>query len=287
MLSKRKLNYEFLLHNKILRQYYLATKDPFLEKTFEVYEKHRNKLIDELTYVWENFQRVGIKCVIIKFHNDFHNDIDMLAIDNDDFNNAVVILKKLGYRPEKMMFYKVMFIRQIDPDLRMHLHREVSWHNSIYHDKYLIWKKKKELQMNNNSIYIPCPEDHVITTLAHTIFENGFVTLNDIFEIVRALTTNNVDRKYILRTIYEQGWYDAFLLTICMTNLSDFMLEKKNETGIDNCYPQDKKYPAFIPITYYIERCLRDVLLKRIRISKVEFVEYICKFPVIRLLKRF
>ncbi|MEM3737522.1 MAG: nucleotidyltransferase family protein, partial [Candidatus Bathyarchaeia archaeon] len=235
-----------MVKNKLLRRYYLATGDERFKKICEIHEVKRNILLKTLSEILKEFKDEEVNCVVIKQHQDFLDDIDILVANGGEkeIRRSVEILRRLNFHISETNDNKIMLSRKDgDIESKIHLHREIEWNGFIFHDRLQIWKNRMEEKVDGVSAYVPSPADQIIVLLAHALFENCEITLNDSLTVREILSSFDVDARYIIGNIKRWNWYHEFLVLKDLIGLS-ISNSKFKIHGIQD----PSEYPLCIPI---------------------------------------
>lgn len=181
-------------------------------------ERHSRKMEtfrDEYLLVRNQWLEAGIACVAIKSGDPFpsfpytSDNIDIL-IDKEKEDLARNILEHLGYvelknleEPEKFLFRKFNGGKLA---LDIHLHTRVGWGVGFIDGKTVM--NRARVSPDDPAVKIPSPEDVILITLAHSLYENKKIRLADLVRVLTAFSYG-VDWPYIIRTAQQAGWKDG------------------------------------------------------------------------------
>ena len=168
----------------------------------------------EYEHVLSIFDRLSVNYVLIKYPYlvpRHANDLDILTSD-ESYSQCARVLRGEGYyavyTEQNGEKYKTVFKKYI-PELgfaTFHLHREVAW-NSV---KVLSKEQILSRRVLIDDLKVPSPEDTLVITIAHILFETGEVRENE-YKIVKALIGSyQLDQNYIKGVLDEFGWRKSF-----------------------------------------------------------------------------
>ena len=137
------------------------------------------------------------------------SDVDILV---DDFNQAV---KDLMYAGMNVAYYFEKFGEAVfrkSGYTQVHLHKNISWHNSKFMDSQFAWREPKEVVLTGVKIRIPSNEVELLTHIAHINFELLYITLSDLVYLSKLM--HQVDWSIMLHQVRRYGWSNTFKRTI-------------------------------------------------------------------------
>ncbi len=185
-----------------------------LQNSYKENEHNRQKLLKEAL---DLFSAKEIKAFVMKSfltYPFFDNDIDLVVVD-PMYNESRKILGKERFffrpnlsnlrEPDKHFYEKKKY------NVFIHLHSEVSWNGIICLDKYTVWERRKEKNIEGVKFYIPSNEDEILIAAAHSIFENYYITFGDLL-YVSDLITKTTDWEYIFNMAQKYNWRQGLIL---------------------------------------------------------------------------
>ena len=141
-------------------------------------------------------------------------------------------LNALGYvelrnveEPQKWLFRKFRGGESISA---IHLHGVVGWGVPFLDDSAL-WKRARASE-DDPWVMIPAPEDALLITIAHALYENKSFKLLDIARIRHCLRQENFDFSSVERIARQRGWVDG--LAFCLLLYSQLEVALYNEMRI-------------------------------------------------------
>lgn len=190
-----------------------------------IQEEHDwNVLRNEYSKVRESFLNKGIPSILFKsvgLPPSFPYTSDNLdtLVPCENLEIARAILYDLGYvelrnveEPEKLLFRKFSAGVSISA---IHLHGLVGW-GVPFLDDVALWQHYK-VSEDDPLVLVPGPEDGLLITLAHALYENKSIKLLDLIRIRACLRCKELDLANVERVAQERGWADglAFGLVLC------------------------------------------------------------------------
>jgi len=186
----------------------IAEEEALYRNTLEV-----NKDIDSA------FQDKDLKYFAMKTFRSYpyaDGDIDTVIVERDRLHDYVEALETIGYLPKfnrsslrepaKSFFVK----RKADNTIslpKVHLHRLVSWNGIEFLDANGIWLRLRTINIMDSNVKVPSVEDEILIMSAHTMYENGYVTIGELIHIKNLLSgTDTIDVEYMDRTSRQYRW---------------------------------------------------------------------------------
>jgi thymidylate kinase len=166
----------------------------------------------------------NIPCITLKSGGSFlpfpytSDNLDIL-IHREDEAAARAILVQLGYlelknleEPQKFLFRKFHAGETVSD---IHLHTRIGW-GVGFMDEDRLWQKAV-VSPDDDAVIIPSPDDTVLITLAHSLYENKCLRLADLIK-VSACFQGDFNWEYIKDTAARAGWLDglSFSLALCV-----------------------------------------------------------------------
>lgn len=184
---------------------------PDLKEEFEKYNTWKEDFIKVSNIFLQN----NIDYIFIKTPSFFpytSGNLDVL-VKEKDFSKAGNLLESNG-------FIKLKNIRESDIKwlykkfdkgeevLPVHLHRRVFW-GGTFLDSESIWKNRPKEPIED-IVFTLSPEDCVLTTLAHSFYENAGVRLLDLSIIKYLVEGKKIDWEYLKAIADRYKWIDGF-----------------------------------------------------------------------------
>jgi len=211
--------------------------DFFKSEEFLTAREHQAKTLSSLRgeylLVRNRWLEEGIPCITIKSGEPFpafpytSDNLDIL-IHEENEAAARAILVQLGYvelknleEPKKFLFRK---FRGGELALDIHLHTRVGW-GVGFMDENSMWKRAR-VSSDDEAVIIPSPEDTILITLAHSLYENKKLRLADLIK-VHACFQGAIDWQYMKNISRQAGWLDGLYFCITLyAHLEKVILEK-------------------------------------------------------------
>ncbi len=118
------------------------------------------------------------------------------------------LLRQLGYvelrnieEPHKYLFKRFRFGEEV---CAVHLHLRLEWSVSFLHEER-VWERRRPAP-DDAGFCIPAPEDALLITLAHALYENKCLKLGDVLRVNACLRQGPLDWGYIWGTARSKGW---------------------------------------------------------------------------------
>lgn len=156
----------------------------------------------------------SIEYVLIKYPHlvpKFINDLDLL-VDNKLYKLCCRILGEEGYyavyTEQEGEEYKTVMKKYISGVgfSTFHIHREVAWNSVIILSGEQILSRR----ILANGLKLPSPEDELIISIAHILFETGKIKEYDYKTIKLLINSYKLDQIYIKKTLKKFGWEKSF-----------------------------------------------------------------------------
>jgi len=244
-------------------------------------EKDKRAIYEKILYeVLIFFENENIRAIPIKSIYPFpyvDADLDIVIID-DDFRSLKDRLIKIGYKdyksPKREPF-KHFFIKEKNRYPLIHIHRQLSWNGIIILDKFQLWEKSVTYDMRYGRIKKPSNEFDILIAVAHCMFENFFITGNDIllFSMIKDINWTLImdqAKKFnwstglytylkIINTYYQYIINNKIIENKVMNSLSKGVLFPDREIGLKHLV-----LPSMIEVEYIflpiIEKLFKDGL---------------------------
>ena len=122
--------------------------------------------------------------------------------------SADAVLYRLGFvelpllREPNKFLYKLF--RQGDEACAIHLHLRVEWCVSfLFEDR--LWSRR-QVAPDDPRLVVPPPEEALLVTLAHALYENKRFTLGELLKVSRCLAGPDLDWEYVWSVAESKGW---------------------------------------------------------------------------------
>lgn len=192
-------------------------------------DKQRELIIDvdsEIRNVNELLELHGISYLLPKFafFCREHNDIDVL-VPPEDFGRTLEALRSKNYVVTSIQSpWKVTTAKWIEGRRSsIHVHCKLHWYHwdlePVPSERF--WRRSILID-NSFKVPILCPEDNILVSAAHAIFENHEVSLSDVFQITGILRRfKNPNWPEIVDIASDNGWcFDLFIFLSVVDYLS-------------------------------------------------------------------
>ncbi|MBD3379383.1 MAG: hypothetical protein GF408_02860 [Candidatus Omnitrophica bacterium] len=192
----------------------LLEREGFTDRTAEdilgEYRKLEEKGLEYLEEVSGSFRARGLRFFPMKSFRSYDyadDDLDIVAVDRRRKREYAEALKEAGFEeiwnasyrrePLKRFFVKASPGKE-DNYPRIHMHFAVSWNGIEFLDAEKVWKRLVPVGLKGKEVYLPSPEDELLITAAHSMFENSYITggellqMNSVFSGNSALDTDHM-----------------------------------------------------------------------------------------------
>ena len=219
---------------------------------------------DEFKKVKDIFINNGIKYIFIKTPSFFpytSGNLDIL-VREEDFSKAGKLLKDNGFvelknarEPHKWLYKKFDCGKEVIP---IHLHERVFW-GATFLDNELIWKECPG-RLYDEVVYTLAPEDCLLTTLAHSFYENAGVRLSDLSIVKHLIESKKIDWNRLNDIPRRYQWTDGFYSSLL---IYEYLHERifKNDLFPSGIMQEAKN---FIIRNSFLKRNLPKVLRTRV-----------------------
>jgi len=210
-----KVNWSFLLHlaeeNKVL--FFLSKNlskvpqlKPYVIDCLKKESDHRSKLLRKLSIFINLLEKERIDFMVIKTFGPYGQvgrDIDFLIVKGKNETRRLVCdLIDMKYRV-RLTDGMVYLCWRSNGDIEVDLYSALAWWGLRYLKNITVWKRKRELKIDDCSIYVPSPEDDILITCAKTLKDG--ILLSDLF-FMSLLINEGISFDYILREAKANGW---------------------------------------------------------------------------------
>lgn len=141
-------------------------------------------------------------------------NLDLVTVHPKQWSDYVNQLRSLGYQqfrnladlrePMKATFFKP------EVDLKIHLHRAVSWNGLMYLPLDQVWQRRRLIEVGQHPVAIPSAEDEMLIMAAHACFENKYISLHELL-YWHHLVNLDLDWDYMVETAVSSNWHHGFL----------------------------------------------------------------------------
>lgn len=236
------------------------------QKVKEIMQKEKeniNFLAEEISNLANIFNKGNIDILVFKTIKSLQceiTDIDILIINKIDFNEARNTLKSFGYytNPSKKPFSKAknIYIKiKNNKEIAVDFHDKISYGGVIF-DEDKLWRRKKEIEIQNSKLYVPSLEDEILIHAAHILFENSELILYDVLYF-SALLSKNPDMKYILDATTEKGFFLPFICLLQATNtIYNYLYNEDMESSLIKVANEFHDKSKIIRVLFKIDRTI-------------------------------
>jgi len=206
--------------------------------------------------VAEVAEKSHVELMVVKTLKPFDyvpDDIDLLVIDDSQFNDFVQEMLRRGYFLRKKGTPEVTLrkvIKNTFVDLDIHFKMGAGPYEYI--DKHYLWKRRIHVELDGVKIAKPNQVDELLITAAHAVMKELTITIAD---ILHALSLDSHTRKESLAQARKIGLYNAlkFLLDTATKTLQATLLNRPAP-----------RYPIRVP-PYIIAQAYAENLSHRIK----------------------
>lgn len=107
---------------------------------------------------------------------------------------------------------------------KVHLHHSLEWAGSTFFSLRDLWRTKKEARWEKIKITTSSPEFEILIALAHSNFENLYLTLGECLYLFKLLDSYPIGWNVIQRQIAAYGWKETFRRSLQLLNTLHFMI---------------------------------------------------------------
>lgn len=132
-------------------------------------------------------------------------------------------LRRLGFvelrnleEPNKYLFKR---FRGGEEVCAIHMHLRLEWNVSFLPEETM-WQRRR-VAPDDKRLRIPSPEDALLITLAHALYENKCVKLGDLVRADHCLTQYTLDWEYIWEVARSKGWLSGLSFCLLMLDKLD------------------------------------------------------------------
>ena len=132
-------------------------------------------------------------------------------------------LRRLGFvelrnleEPNKYLFKR---FRGGEEVCAIHMHLRLEWSVSFLPEE-TVWQRRR-IAPDDERLRIPSPEDALLITLAHALYENKCIKLGDLVRAAHCLTQYALDWEYIWEVARSKGWLSGLSFCLLMLDKLD------------------------------------------------------------------
>ena len=234
---------------------------PDLKEEFEKY----NTWKEEFIKVSNIFLQNDIDYIFIKTPSFFpytSGNLDVL-IKEKDFSkagnllesNGFVKLKNIRESDIKWLYRKFNIADDASP---VHLHERVFW-GGTFLDSESIWENRPKEPIED-IVFTLSPEDCVLTTLAHSFYENAGVRLSDLSIIKYLVEDKKIDWEYLKAIADRYKWIDGYYSSLL---IYEYLHKNILENGL---FPPEiiREAKNFVNKNWFLRMIVRKLLQSRI-----------------------
>ena len=167
----------------------------------------------ESALVRQEWEAAGIQPIFIKAaglppsfpHTSDNLDVYISPGTGDAARQA---LRRLGYvelrnieEPNKYLFKRFRAGQEV---CAIHVHERIEWSVSFLFEEQ-VWARRR-VAPDDPRLQIPGPEDALLITIAHSLYENKCIKLGDLARVNHCLRHYALDWDYIWETARSKGW---------------------------------------------------------------------------------
>lgn len=234
---------------------------PDLKEEFEKYNTWKEGFIKVSNIFLQN----DIEYIFIKTPSFFpytSGNLDVLVKEKDFSkagnlleSNSFVKLKNIQESDIKWLYRK--FNNECDAS-PVHLHRRVFW-GGTFLDSESIWKNRPKEPVEDR-VFTLSPEDCVLTTLAHSFYENAGVRLLDLSIIKYLVEDKKIDWEYLKAIADRYKWIDGYYSSLL---IYEYLHKNIFENGL---FPPEiiREAKNFVDKNWFLRMIVPKVLQSRI-----------------------
>ncbi|MFQ5632738.1 MAG: nucleotidyltransferase family protein, partial [bacterium] len=192
----------------------IGLSDTSKEKAGEVLQENKRlyeSTLAKVESVTKLFPEDRLPVLFIKSFRPFpyaDGDVDVVAVDESQTANYRKILDENGFR----YFWNLSNIREPDKYFysngqkpNVHLHKKISWNGIAYLDSRQVWERRSVEKRDKLEFYVPSKEDEVLIMAAHLVFENKYISLDDLLYL-RHLASQPLQWEYVFSAARRYHW---------------------------------------------------------------------------------
>jgi thymidylate kinase len=185
-------------------------------------QRHREKYDQWKTAfsaVRDLFLSNGVDYVFIKSPSLFpytSGNLDIMVREHD-FAGAGHLLQQAGFvelknirEPHKYLYKRFECGEEV---IAIHLHSRIFW-GATFVDPDSPWSRTNGRVPFDDVVFSLSPEDCLLTTLAHSFYENSAITLFDLCVVKHVIDNEKVEWPYLHSTAAHAHWEDGFHLSV-------------------------------------------------------------------------
>jgi thymidylate kinase len=189
---------------------------------YQAEQKRYNMWKEAFVKVKEAFLTNNIDYVFIKTPSFFpytSGNLDVL-VKEEDFKRAGTLLEEWEFielknirEPHKYLYKRFDLGEEI---VAVHLHSRIFW-GATFIDPKSVWSKIPR-KIHDDVVFTLSAEDCLLTTFAHSFYENSAIKLQDLCIIKQLVENNKIDWNYLIGMVEQYRWKDGFSLTLLTYN---------------------------------------------------------------------
>jgi hypothetical protein len=165
-----------------------------------------SKLNKTLRVLREAFEQRNINWILVKTLRGYPripNDLDVLIFPGS-FSRAKRLLLELGFKIIEEEEGSLLLTKK--NLYKVHLHRELKWVDADFFSLENLIERKKKIKLGRVSVFVPCPNFEVLISLAHSNFENLYLSLGECLYLFRLGQEEAINWDYIFREATRYRW---------------------------------------------------------------------------------
>ncbi|MGD2279094.1 MAG: nucleotidyltransferase family protein, partial [Candidatus Omnitrophota bacterium] len=177
------------------------------------------RTVDYFCEISEAFKKKNLRFFSIKSFRSYDyadKDLDIVLVDKGRRNEYINTLEGLGFRflwnrsvlrePYKR-FYVKEGVKEGENLPKIHVHFAVSWNGMEFLDSEGVWKRLKSMNVSGREVMVPSPEDEILIMSAHSMYENGYVTVGELLHLKNVLSqSGSIDVERMLEESKRYNW---------------------------------------------------------------------------------
>jgi dTMP kinase len=209
----------YLYRNKCSNLLPFFKSKPFFTKLQAEQERY-TLWKEEFKKVKDIFLKNNLHYLFIKTPSFFpytSGNLDVL-VREEDFTKACTLLEKEGFielknirEPYKYLYKKFNLGEEIVP---IHLHSRIFW-GSTFIDTKLVWSNAPR-KCYDDVVFPLGAEDCLLTTLAHSFYENSAIRLLDLCIVKYLVEDSQLNWHYMHTTAAHHNWEEGYYLSLLL-----------------------------------------------------------------------
>ena len=139
-----------------------------------------------------------------------------VMVPERDFNKARSLLERIGFvelknirEPHKYLYKRFDCGKEV---VAIHLHSRVFW-GATFISPGSVWSLADKIP-SDDIVFALRPEDCLLTTFAHSFYENSAIRLLDLCIVKQLAGSGQIDWQYLTETAKAYKWEDGFHLSV-------------------------------------------------------------------------